>query len=161
MKRIAVLCPGPSLRTTWPYYALDNYDLVIGVNHVGCEVDYQVASDWQTLDTLRHHPRLGWVVPKATLFYHPNIGPRVITYESFATVLPMTPPQCNFSGIAALVVASTFHAKIVDVYGMDLVATPEPGRDEARFRRERQHVSETLDKIRCIPFAPEYRWVRP
>jgi hypothetical protein len=63
--------------------------------------------------------------------------------------------------MAALVVASTFHAKTVEVYGMDLVATPEPGRDEARFRRERQHVSETLDKIRRIPFAPEYRWVRP
>jgi hypothetical protein len=67
MKRVALLCPGPSLNDTWPRERESDYDLVVAVNTAGWRYtcDWLVFADRHIPERIRadglHWPRIGAV----------------------------------------------------------------------------------------------------
>ncbi len=70
MTRAAILCPGPSLPTTWfDRKPEEHYDCVIGVNrailHDLC--DWWVAGDWMIFKDVPATPRIGYCTQKIVI----------------------------------------------------------------------------------------------
>lgn len=167
--KAAVLCPGPSLTTTWtePH----QYDLVVGVNracqHTECA--YVVAMDKETVAELAP---LGNPTVVTTLQSHElarskakllNIADVKNWFRQSGTF--------HFSATNAVITAAYLGATDIDVYGADMHGTADFDgielerfrRSDARWQRERSLFGRIVTLLaqrgvtvtRVLPMRPE------
>jgi hypothetical protein len=154
--KVAVLCPGPSLREAWRSKWAGQYDKVIAVNRaaIGYQCDW-----WVFLDA--------WIFCSFGLPYKPQI----FTTRACASKIKRTGDNTDrfmghdrtwvddcrpngpvggnwstYSSTTALMLAATLGAKELRLFGADMTGTREYDnyptdkftRDESRWKRERE-----------------------
>lgn len=180
-KRVAVLCPGPSIKQTWPAGKTDNrYDILIGVNravlfdrvHVWAFNDPRVFIDHRP----GYRPQLlmarsaEYKIDKAGLhdeLYRHNIQHT----DRIEYPLRIATGFTNYTYPTALAYCKTLGARRVDVYGNDQTDEPDFDgkmdvgchRNAARWENERVIVGQTvkwldLCGIRIERVTPEGRY---
>jgi hypothetical protein len=171
-KRVAILCPGPSLSG---FTDPGEYDLLVGVNRAATVIrcDVWCACDWQLVQRERRNiigrPRLFTNSASARRLH--GRDPWLTEVEEFEWLLggdglPLA--GTTFSAIAAVWYAVARGAKRVDVFGADMngrldfdgVAAGET-RTETRWERERALWREAaatlmgrgveLERVICSP----------
>jgi hypothetical protein len=167
MSRIAILCPGPSLRRTWSDELRGSYITTIGVNHAcgAFAVDWLCAADLPTVFAkLRRLPDTGVITPRnvhEAVFngtgselwnegnppWDPTPWRRRMSVAFWEHLdLANRDAPCNYSAVAALAYAVQFRAE-VDVYGADMRGTAGvdgiggENRSDERWERERRDLA--------------------
>jgi hypothetical protein len=167
MNRVAILCPGPSLRRTWSDELRADYIVTIGVNHAcgAFAVDWLCAADLPTVFAkLRRLPDSGVIAPLNVIDALQSGAGAELWNEGNPPWDP-TPwcsklglhhwehldlanrdAPCNYSAVAALAYAVQFRA-VVDVYGADMRGTAGvdgiggENRSDERWERERRDLA--------------------
>jgi len=158
IRRVAILCPGPSLSS---FDGPGGYDLVIGVNRaaVAFRCDVWAACDWQLIDRERRQvigtPLLFTNVASAMWLRKRNPWPATVDeFEWYLGGDGLALPGTSFSALAAVWYAVAKGAHIVNVFGAGLsgkldfdgTAAGET-RTDARWERERCLWEELTDLL--------------
>jgi hypothetical protein len=172
--RIAILCPGPSLKVTWSWRK-GTYDLIIGVNAAVefWPCDWWCVGDWEALTWYKRSPNIGicsirdalrHVREKTIALKFPWESLQMISWEDLAI-------HQRFSSIMALGLANTLGATRVDYFGDDkagntdytgqidpLRSTAGPAGND-RWGDERAQLALALEWARQQGL--EVSWVKP
>jgi len=139
-KRVAVLCPGPSIKVTWPPVipaepgaALMSspplYDLTIAVNNAIAHhpADWWCCQDGGPLKKYHGQPRVGICTSRSQANsirageFHPNVDSMdgLVVLESGVINHHDVPRVAGWSMTNAIMLACRLGAKSIDLYGVD------------------------------------------
>ena len=173
-RRIALLCPGPSLRTTWIDALFEKFNLVIAINDAAWLYRHHwiVGSDRHilqpVLDGQKPRPLIGALTNRA---YGPRfqaIGLQYVRPETFNPNGPLGKRHTSYSMVAAVWFAlrQCGPQGVVEIHGFD--ASPDPsitGIDRhgshkgARWRDEAQRLRMVWDASRIRSMGNAASWL--
>jgi len=145
--RIAVLCPGPSLRETFRPHQSGGYATLIGVNRVAkwFGLGYWVALDHDLFDHVRPIGAPTWVVcgyeRSLAIAKHPALA-ELTWFKKQDVQFLARPPVCpvnwsTWSETTAIVLAAQLGATEIDTYGNDWTGTADcDGWEGAQNRKD-------------------------
>ncbi len=155
--RIAVLCPGPSLATTWSSIRWP-YDLRIAVNrailHHPCE--WWSVGDWTTLQDVDGRPSVGICAQDDTvrLTHGGSLIPLMRTPPMLVAWSELPQPYPGYSMVAAIALAAHLGGTQIDIYGDDKHGVKDwdgmaagANRGEERWAKERMVMTNTMAKL--------------
>ena len=157
IRRVAILCPGPSLSH---FDGSDGYDLVVGINRaaIAFRCDVWCAADYQLIERERRNiigtPVLFTNFASATRLRKRSPWPATVDeFEWYLGGDGLALPGTSFSAIAAVWYAMAKGARIVNVFGASLAGKLDfdgtaagETRTDARWERERE-LWETASRV--------------
>lgn len=160
--RVAILCPGPSLRETWPEGGrLDGFDLVLAVNNAAewAPCEWWVSNDAHPLKTYQGKPSVGICTNGAnaeTLTGDRSYLPPAVTHEDLDALKVVAshrlthekaPRIAGWSTCSAIILAARLGARYVALYGDDKQGNAyhdgliNKGSKPSRWERETKNQS--------------------